>query len=293
MRSTRLAAAVLAILAGVAPSALFAQAPSTPPALSQFGAPGLAGLTPEQQNARANAFGDDGTLAERLRGQKISGLMGTIQDADELQSPITFAITTDRDNGKSLTFLSVNGRYAIRGVVWDNWTNTIVTDMETFREVNGKINFEMIGLKSADLDPFVLGTGAKLVRVFVDPMCPYCKAFFRELASNPSLLREYTYELYLVPYLGEPSVQAVRGLSCSEDRETALRILLDGNDRAAMNLGAQFTPETCNPEIMLRRLIASQQLGVSGVPFFIRHDNVPFAGLPPNLGVWLNSAEAG
>lgn len=257
------------------------------------GFPGLAGLSPEEQNRAGNALGDERALVERLRGQTISGLMGTVIDASEIQSPIAFAITTDRDQGRSLTFLSVNGRYAIRGVLWDNWTNTIVTDMDTFRQVNGRINFELIGLNAEDLDPFVIGQGPNLVRVFVDPMCPYCKAFFRRLIEDPMLLRNYTYELYLVPFLGEPSVEAVRGLSCSEDRDEAIRILLEGNDRAARNLGAQFTPQNCNPEIMLRRLIASQQLGVTGVPFFIRHDNVPYAGLPPNVGLWLNSAERG
>ena len=219
--------------------------------------------------------------------------MGVVLDAESLTSPLIVAVTTDRDNGETLTFMSLNGRYLVRGVVFDVWSGRLVNTMDELRAVNGRINFDMIGIKPSDLDPFILGAGPNVVRVFVDPMCPVCKRFFREVQADPRMLRDYTFELYLVPFLGESSIQAVRGLQCTDDREGALEILVSGNDRAALSLGAQFTPENCNPEIMLRRLIVSQQVGVTGVPYFIRHDHVPYAGLPPSLTVWLQGAAGG
>ena len=230
---------------------------------------------------------DAARLGSRLIGTDLG--FGRVVDQESISNPIVFAVEVENDN--ALNFVSLNGRYVIRGLLFDMYTQRTVTNLDEFREVNNRIDFEAIGIPVPELNPFVIGSGAKTVRVFVDPACPFCQQFYDQLSADPTLLREYRFELFVVPFLGEPSVNAALGLECHADREEAVEVLLDENTmRVAPGLLTPTLAQSCDRLPLMKRLLVSQKLSISGVPFFIAPDARFNQGLLPNLRVWLEVA---
>ena len=58
-------------------------------------------------------------------------------------------------------------------------------------------------LTSIDRDAVVLGTGEKIVYVFIDPLCPHSRKFVKMVSQNPLMLSKYRYHLllYSIPRL--------------------------------------------------------------------------------------------
>lgn len=209
---------------------------------------------------------------------------GKIRETQELVSPFTHAVTFYGRDG--VAYMSQNGRFVMRGVIFDTWTNETIQTMDDLRASMKNVDLSELGLKEEDIDPFYFGNGPKEVTVFVDPFCPYCGQLFDEMIGDASYAKDYTFTILTVPFLGENSTKAVNALSCAEDRERAVDALLRKDKRWMM---AQQLPEDCNVQPVLQRTILSQMLGVSGVPYIIGPEGGISRGMPPNLKTFLSS----
>ncbi|MFC0280375.1 MULTISPECIES: DsbC family protein [Falsigemmobacter] len=207
-----------------------------------------------------------------------------IKEYEQLVSPFTHAISLHGRDG--IAYVSQNGRFILRGVIFDTWNGETIQTMDQLRNTKKTLNLSELGLKDEDIDPMFYGTGPKKVTVFVDPLCPFCGQLFDEMLGNPSYAQEYTFKILTVPFLGDDSTKAVTAISCATNREEALRALMT-KDRRWMQ--TQAAPESCNPEPIMQRTILSQMLGVTGVPYIIGAEGGIARGMPADLRTFLAS----
>lgn len=205
-----------------------------------------------------------------------------IRETQELVSPFTHAVGFYGKDG--IAYMSQNGRFVLRGVIFDTWTNETIQTMDQLRATMKSVDLSTLGLKDEDIDPFYFGTGPKQVTMFVDPFCPFCGQLFDELLSDPSYPKDYTFMIIPVTFLGDNSTKAVNALHCSNDRDAAMKALLTKDKRWMMGQGPI---EDCDVQPVLQRMILSQMLGVTGVPYIIGAEGGISRGMPPNLRSFL------
>jgi len=157
-----------------------------------------------------------------------------------------------------MAFISDNGRYVVRGELYDTWTGKRVSSL---------------------LGAFRYGSGAKEVTIFVDPKCPYCHGVLQQM---PALAGKYTFQVIVVPVLGQESERLTRMVSCATDPAAALAALMAGPIRDSLPQN-----ENCNLLPIQKRLVTAQLVGVKGVPFMIAPDGRTKGGLPQDLDSWL------
>lgn len=207
-----------------------------------------------------------------------------IEQFEELTSPFTHAIQLKGRDG--IAYITPNGRFIMRGVIFDTWTNSEIQTMDQLRASKRNVSLSELGLKDEDVDPIYYGTGLKEVTVFLDPLCPFCKQFLDQIANDPRYARDYTFTIYTVPFLGEESTKAVTVISCAPDREEATRALLTHDVRW---MKTQPAPEECDPQPIMQRTILSQMVGVTGVPYIIGTEGGISRGMPTDLWGFLQN----
>ncbi|MBV5272383.1 MAG: DsbC family protein [Lamprocystis purpurea] len=177
-----------------------------------------------------------------------------------------------------LLFISDTGRYVVRGNAYDLWHGVALTSLAQAEELAGRIDLKHLKLDVADLGALDLGTGPEVV-AFVDPQCPHCAAFFKDLAS---LTDRYRFRLIPVP-IGEDSQSEVLAVHClaTTDRAAALAALLEHPTDVPAATG------TCGQQTAQRTLITAQMFGVGGTPFVIAPDGRLHQGRPDDLAGWL------
>lgn len=201
-----------------------------------------------------------------------------IIDYEEMPAPFTTAVQFNGREG--IAYMTANGRFVLRGVIFDLWSNKTIQTMEELREAKTNVNIEDLGFAKEDVDPFIYGTGPAKVTAFVDPLCPHCGNLFDQLRSDPSYAKDYTFTFYTVPFLGDNSVRAVSILSCHEDREEAIAKMLSKDMRW---YAKTQVPEGCDPQPIMNRTLLSQTLGVTGVPYIIGPNGGIARGMPADL----------
>ena len=100
-----------------------------------------------------------------------------------------------------------------------------------------QVSFATLPLR--DAVKVVKGDGSRLLAVFSDPRCPYCKALDEELAK----LDNITVYTFLLPWLGPESRPAAEALwaDAVPDRANDTTVL-DRNLKLASQLGLRGTP---------------------------------------------------
>lgn len=187
-------------------------------------------------------------------------------------------------DGGPLFFMSDNGRFVFRGELWDVWAKKRIATLDEVRDASARLDLAGLKLNWPELKPLVLGKGAKTVRIFVDPNCPYCHQL---LARLDTFAAQYRFELYVVPLLGQDSAHKARLLACarSETEASAALVRHDGYDELAQT-------ENCDLGAAQRRLVTAKLLGIEGVPWLIASDGRTHQGLPDDLGAFLTGTVA-
>ncbi|MBX3638549.1 MAG: DsbC family protein, partial [Rubrivivax sp.] len=132
------------------------------------------------------------------------------------------------------------------------------------------VPWEQLPLQDAIV--FRQGSGARVMAVFVDPNCGYCKRFERDLTQ----VKDVTIYTFLMPILGPDSDTKSRDIWCAKDRGAAWRgWMLDGA------VPARAMGE-CDTGAIERNLAFSRSHRINGTPavFFADGTRKPGA-LPP------------
>ena len=112
----------------------------------------------------------------------------------------------------------------------------------------------------------VRGTGKRMVAVFSDPNCPYCKRFEKDLAKVDNI----TIYTFLYPILSQDSLDKTKGVWCSADKSKAWNdLMLNGT-----------VPATARCDTPIERTLElGRKYRVTGTPtlFFTNGERVPGA----------------
>jgi len=83
-------------------------------------------------------------------------------------------------------------------------------------------------LQSIDHYALILGSGKKVLYVFIDPLCPHSRKFITMVSKNPKMLSKYQYHLllYSIPRMKSTDVVSAVYMSANPI-ETLLKIMVE------------------------------------------------------------------
>lgn len=154
--------------------------------------------------------------------------------------------------GRDIAYTDGSGRYFMFGQVMDMKTQKNLTQ-ERRAELN---KVDVSQFKLADAIKTVKGNGQRVLYVFSDPECTYC----RRLEPTLQQLDNVTIYTFLFPILGEKSNQSAKSVWCAADRNKAWG---DYMLRSGMLL-----PGECENPIQ-RNVALGTSLGITGTPTMI------------------------
>ena len=144
--------------------------------------------------------------------------------------------------GQNVAYVGGDGRHFLFGHLFDmrtqqDLTAAKLTQSEDTPGETRQVNFATLPLQ--DAVKVVIGDGSRLLAVFSDPRCPYCKALDEELAK----LNNVTVYTFLLPWLGPESRPIAEALwaDAVPDRANDTTVL-DRNLKLASQLGLRGTP---------------------------------------------------
>ncbi len=168
--------------------------------------------------------------------------------------------------GNEIIYSDADAKYVFIGRILDAETSRDMTQAR-LDEIN-RIRFTDLPLDLAVKS--VKGTGKRVIAVFEDPNCGYCKRFRKTLADT----KDITVYTFLYPILSDASRAKVKSVMCSSDKAKAWDDwMVNGKTPAA-------APEACNPNASGDKVVdLGKKLKVTGTPtiFFTDGSRVPGA----------------
>lgn len=167
--------------------------------------------------------------------------------------------------GAEIVYTDAEGKYIFIGRIVEAESSKDLTEAR-LEEVN-KIKFTDLPLDLAAKS--VKGNGKRVIAVFEDPNCGYCKRFRKTLNE----INDVTVYTFMYPILGEDSKTKVKNIWCSADRAKAWDDwMLNAKVPAA-------APSSCTAAANDKVVEIGRKLGVSGTPtvFFADGTRVPGA----------------
>lgn len=181
--------------------------------------------------------------------------------------------------GPNVAYVDDSGRY---------WTFGHRYDMVERRDLTaprlaeaGKVDTSSLPLDAAI--KVVKGNGKRVVYVFADPNCGYCK----QLERSMSQLTDVTVYTYMLPILSPESVDKANAIWCSPVREDAWRAwMLDG-------VAPKSTQSCATPTSKVSEI--AKRLRIEATPMLIAADGRKAPGAMPTeeLTAWLDAAQVG
>ncbi len=183
-------------------------------------------------------------------------------------------------SGNELLLMSGNGRYIIRGAVYDMWNGgKRIHNLAEARASSRHIRFSELGLDLSDLASITLGDkGGKPVTVFIDPDSQRSMELLQQLSG----LKGYKFTVVVLAAMNKKSASKGKGLMClfDKDPEKAREALLSGS--------LDFVPSgECGKERLLKTLMTASLFGIDRVPFIIAPNGEFVAGIPSDLNQFL------
>jgi thiol:disulfide interchange protein DsbC len=238
--------------------------------------------------ALALALAATGASAAPPLPAPLSGLSAPIEASVQLPGTGVQMIESDG----TLFFLAGNGRYVFTGSAWDLWHGERLDSVAEASALAGRVDLARLPLTGAELGAFQAGSAQRsdagdqrsdeplnrpLAWVFVDPVCPHCRALLQSLDDDA-----IAAQVVLLPIGGEDSLAAARRIHCAPDRGAAWSALL------AQGWSALPSPAAdCDTQPLVRALITAHLLGVEQVPLLIAADGRLHQGVPDDLNAWL------
>jgi thiol:disulfide interchange protein DsbC len=180
-----------------------------------------------------------------FQGVKVEG----VQDA-----PLgLYEVRVRTPSGIQVLYTDANANHIILGNIIDTRAERDITK-ERLRKLN-LIKFDALPLDQAV--KIQRGNGKRVLAMFSDPHCPYCKQFEQTLQR----VNDITIYVFMVPIIRPELADHSKAVWCSADRSKAwLELALNGKAPAA-------GPECPNP--VQKNIELGQKLGVSATPTLI------------------------
>ena len=191
-------------------------------------------------------------LAERLPN------LPPIDEVSKTPMPGIFEV---RINQSDLFYTDAEGNYLIQGSMIDTKARVNLTEQRT--EKLTAIAFKDLPMK--DAFTLVRGNGKRKMAVFEDPNCGYCKRLHRELAKIDNV----TVHIFLIPVLGDDSVDKSRRIWCAKDKGKTYSDWMVNNQAPAS--------ATCDVAAIERNSRLASKHGIRGTPtlIFVNDTRIP------------------
>lgn len=166
--------------------------------------------------------------------------------------------------GRNIAYTDESGRYFFFGQMMDMKTQRNLTT-ERNSEI-GKVDVK--SLKTENAIKVVKGDGSRILYVFADPECGYCKQLEKTLAG----VNNATIYTFLFPVLGERSMNEAQDIWCAPDRAKAWQEHMLSGKKAA-------NAKCDNP--LGENMSTGQRFGITGTPTVITSAGRMAPGAPP------------
>ncbi len=167
--------------------------------------------------------------------------------------------------GNEIVYSDAEGKYVFIGRV---------IDVETSKDITQARMDELNRIKFADLPlelaaKSVKGNGKRVIAVFEDPNCGYCKRFRKTLSE----MKDVTVYTYMYPILGDDSKTKARNMWCASDKSKAW------DDWMINGKAAAAAPEACKATEIDKVVDLGKKYRVTGTPtiFFSDGSRIPGA----------------
>jgi len=168
--------------------------------------------------------------------------------------------------GNEIIYSDVEGKFVFIGRILDTETSKDITQAR-LDEIN-KIKFSDLPLDAAIKS--VKGNGKRMIAVFEDPNCGYCKRFRKTLADT----KDITVYTFMYPILSDDSRTKVKNVWCSADKAKTW------DDWMVNGKAPATAAESCNATASTEKVLElGRKLKVTGTPtlFFTDGSRVPGA----------------
>lgn len=215
--------------------------------------------------------------AEPPKGSAPQGSpLGTIKTVKAL--PINGMVMVETDQG--VFFASDNGRFVIKGPLFDMWNRREIKDVADVESMASKVDLQKIGVDFKQLAVLNFGEGKKEEVFFISPTCPACKTVLDQAAN---LAKEYRFKVVLLPQ-SRQDMDIARRMVCSKDHGQAVKALLSRNYESLPSGNCPLAP-------LQKNLVTARMLGITKVPYLVRHDAMVHNGSVKDLAAWLKDAQ--
>ncbi|MDP2015915.1 DsbC family protein [Hydrogenophaga sp.] len=191
-------------------------------------------------------------LAERLPN------LPSIDEVSKTPMPGIFEV---RINQSDIFYTDAEGNYLIQGAMIDTRARANLTEQRLDKLT--ALAFKDLPLK--DAFTLVRGNGKRKMAVFEDPNCGYCKRLHREFAKIDNV----TVHVFLIPVLGDDSVDKARRIWCAKDKAKTYSDWMVNNQPPAS--------ATCDTAAIERNSRLASKHGIKGTPtmIFVNDTRVP------------------
>lgn len=192
--------------------------------------------------------------------------------------------------GGRLAYVDASGQYFLFGHLFDMQAQRDITA----ERQDSLTRIDVAALPLDDALKEVRGNGQRMLVIFSDPDCPYC----RRLEATLKELSDVTIYTFLLPFT--TLHPAARGHAiavwCAADRLQAWHALMQGDEPRKQSTDAPTTPSTvvsCAHPID-RNVALGERLGINGTPTLVAQDGrvLPGVGTLAQIEAWLGSATA-
>lgn len=188
--------------------------------------------------------------------------------------PINGMVVVETPNG--VFFASDNGRFVMKGRLYDLWNKKEINNVADAESIGSRVDLQKIGVDFNQMAVFTFGEGKQEEVFFVSPSCPHCQTV---LDQATKLVKEYRFKLVLLPQ-NRNEMDLARRLVCAQDQTQAVKALLSRNYQGLPAGNCPLTP-------LQKNLVTARVLGITSVPYLVRHDGLIHAGAMKDLAGWL------
>jgi thiol:disulfide interchange protein DsbC len=209
----------------------------------------------------SSAFAQEASEAQKVLAQLRKSYAGT-QFTSVSKSPLPgiFEVVM----GKNVAYTDTSGRIFLFGQMMDMQTQVNLTQ-ERMSELT---KIDPVSLPLNQAVKTVKGDGSRILYVFADPECGYCKQLERTIAQ----LENATIYTFLYPVLGARSAANAEAIWCAADRSKAWEDY--------MTVGGAVAPVKCaNP--ISKNIELGESLGITGTPTIITASGQRVPGAVP------------
>ncbi len=177
--------------------------------------------------------------------------------------------------GKNIGYTNSEGRHFLFGHVFDMQTRQDLTQ----QRLDELSTIQISELPLQDAIKTVRGKGERVLAVFSDPDCPYCKNLENELVA----LDNVTIYTFLMPLEGlhPEAPKKAKSIWCSSNASDAWRDFMIGNKQPKGKTD-------CNNPVE-RNIQLGQKLGIDGTPTLVAADGrvMPGAASIEQIEIWM------